>query len=94
MLFVDQVLRIIGWDDKEIYPEEQAGSARFTDYLLKVDDAPRVIVEARPEARTFQGAKQQLTLTSLEPFHIRSSLHSWIGATKHDSGRITPLSQE
>ena len=53
LLLIDNVLNVLGWSRNEFNPEEVAGAAGYTDYLLSIDNIPRLIVEAKRLSSTF-----------------------------------------
>jgi hypothetical protein len=72
LLVIDRILEAIGWDKEQFNPEEYSGSAGYTDYLLKVDDEPRLIVEAKKSGQTFFSNKR-LAKTEYHLGYVRTA---------------------
>jgi len=53
LLLIDKTLEILGWSKDEFNPEEAISRISYIDYLLKIDGAPRLIVEAKKVSYTF-----------------------------------------
>lgn len=53
LLIIDKVLEILGWDKKDFNPEIHARGAGYLDYLLSIENVPRLIVEAKRTGETF-----------------------------------------
>ena len=71
LLLIDTVLEYLGWSKDEFNPEESIGKLSYIDYLLKIDDVPRLIVEAKRASYTFgspqrKSRKNHYTLTYLK----------------------------
>ena len=65
-LIIDEILKYIGWKPNEFCPEYPT-NGEYIDYLLTVDDIPRLIVEAKRIGRTF-------TAPSIQMHELRYSL--------------------
>ncbi len=72
LLLVDEILSLLGWDKSEFHPETDAGKAGFTDYLLKLDSHPRVVVEAKRAGHTFCSTKSH-TKIEYKLSYVRSA---------------------
>lgn len=59
LLLIDRVLRALGWSEEEFNPETAVSSTSYTDYLLTIDNAPRLIVEAKRTGYTFGEYKKR-----------------------------------
>lgn len=66
LLLVDEVLQALGWPKDNFNPEHATRSG-FIDYLLSVDNSPRLVVEAKRTGTTFRStrrlSKTEYTLT-------------------------------
>jgi hypothetical protein len=58
LLIVDEVLQALGWSKDSFNPEENVSPGSFTDYLLRVDGVPRLVVEAKRVGHTFVAGRQ------------------------------------
>ncbi len=47
LLLIDEILDILGWPKMDFNPEEATSTGGYTDYRLTIDNAPRLIVEAK-----------------------------------------------
>ncbi len=53
LLIIDKVLSALGWDNEDFNPETHARETGYLDYLLSIDNVPRLIVEAKRTGITF-----------------------------------------
>ncbi len=53
LLIIDKVLMALGWDSQDFNPETHAKETGYLDYLLSIDNVPRLIVEAKRTGITF-----------------------------------------
>lgn len=54
LLIIDKVLLLLGWSKDEFNPEKWIPNSGFADYLLKCNETPRLIVEAKKIGITFK----------------------------------------
>lgn len=47
LLIIDQVLQLLGWDLEEFNPESHSAASGYADYLVKLDNIPRFVLEAK-----------------------------------------------
>lgn len=59
LLIIDEVLQAIGWSKDEFHPEHSI-NGEYIDYLITVDNIPRLIVEAKRIGRTFASPSNQM----------------------------------
>ena len=59
LLIIDEILQAIGWNKDDFHPEYSA-NGEYIDYLLTVDNIPRLIVEAKRIGRTFAAPSNQM----------------------------------
>lgn len=72
LLVIDELLMALGWPKHEFNPEERAGGTGFTDYLLSIEDRPRLVVEAKRTGRTFKSNKRH-TKSEYTLSYVRSA---------------------
>lgn len=65
LLLIDEVLKILGWDESEFNPEAKSGTAGYIDYLLEYDGKPCLVVEAKKYGITFSSNNKK-TITKHE----------------------------
>ncbi|WP_394131879.1 hypothetical protein [Shewanella maritima] len=53
LILIDEVLKILGWKTEEFNPESHTSSNGYIDYLLKHDNTPKLVVEAKKIGITF-----------------------------------------
>lgn len=53
LLLIDEALEALGWPKDTFNPEEAVGRRGYLDYMLRIDDVPRLIVEAKKVGHTF-----------------------------------------
>ncbi len=53
LLIIDEVLITLGWEKEDFNPEVNAAKAGYIDYLLSIENVPRLIVEAKRTGNTF-----------------------------------------
>ncbi|WP_141686182.1 hypothetical protein, partial [Alishewanella sp. HH-ZS] len=51
---IDEVLLILGWSKDEFNPETHVKNLGYTDYLIKVNKIPRLVIEAKKIGDTFK----------------------------------------
>lgn len=61
LLIIDEILQILGWDKESFNPESYSKNVGYSDYLLKLDNNPRLIVEAKRVGDTFCHPSLNLT---------------------------------
>lgn len=59
LLIIDEILQAIGWNKDEFHPEYSA-KGEYIDYLLTIDNIPRLIVEAKRIGKTFAAPSNQM----------------------------------
>jgi hypothetical protein len=79
LLLIDRVLEILGWSKSEFQPEASTTNKTFTDYLLTLDDKPKLIVEAKKF-----GHVEPLPRTLQKPRYKNSFLYQSCGDELHD----------
>ena len=72
LLIIDKTLNILHWNDDDFNPEETAGTIGFTDYLLKIDGNPRLIVEAKRTSQTFRIPRSKLKRYTYKLGYLRN----------------------
>ncbi|MCW8899043.1 MAG: hypothetical protein OQK95_00020 [Gammaproteobacteria bacterium] len=58
LLLIDEIMSILGWSKEEFNPEEPTPKGQYIDYLLKIDDSPRLVIEAKRIGNTFSPLKK------------------------------------
>ncbi len=53
LLVIDRVLEVLGWNKADFNPETHARETGYLDYLLSIENVPRLIVEAKRTGVTF-----------------------------------------
>lgn len=73
LIIIDDILESLGWSKDEFNPEHSVKHVGFTDYLMKADDVPRFIVEAKKIGQTFIRPKTGLKQTVYQLSYVRTS---------------------
>jgi GTPase SAR1 family protein len=73
LLLINKILNILGWSDNDFNPEEPTITG-FTDYILKINDQPKLIVEAKR-----YGSIKSLPKLVRNKSYNNSSLHKICG---------------
>lgn len=47
LLVIDEILNLLGWPKVEYDPEHRTPTGNYTDYLLSLEEIPRLVVEAK-----------------------------------------------
>ncbi|MBE0370809.1 hypothetical protein [Pseudoalteromonas aurantia] len=76
LLLIDEILEILGWDKSSFNPETYIPKAGFSDYLLTIDDNPRLVVEAKRIGDTFRTAKSKLLKREYEVRYFKRAFKS------------------
>ena len=76
LLLIDEILILLGWDKSSFNPETHIPKAGFSDYLLTIDDNPRLVVEAKRIGDTFRSAKSKLLKREYEVRYFKRSFKS------------------
>ena len=76
LLLIDEILGILGWDKSSFNPETYIPKAGFSDYLLTIDDNPRLVVEAKRIGDTFRTAKSKLLKREYEVRYFKRAFKS------------------
>lgn len=50
---VDEILGLLGWSKSEFSPEESTGIGNYTDYLIRVNGNPHLVIEAKKLGKVF-----------------------------------------
>lgn len=58
LILIDEILNALGWNTSDFNPETRTPKGQYLDYLLTIDDIPRVIVEAKRVGNTFYSNKK------------------------------------
>ncbi|PKE32914.1 hypothetical protein CWS43_03185 [Rahnella sp. AA] len=53
LLIIDRILNLLGWNSEEFNPETYCGAAGYSDYMLSINNNPKLIVEAKKNGITF-----------------------------------------
>lgn len=72
LLVIDQVLYLLGWYASDFNPETASGSSGYTDYLLKVDNVPRLVLEAKRASQTFGNPHKNYSKLTYQLKQIRT----------------------
>lgn len=72
VVLIDEILNALGWENDDFNPETPAGS-EFIDYLLSIDNVPKVIVEAKRLGTTFGSPSKQLREVSYSLSYFKSA---------------------
>lgn len=59
LIIIDEILQFIGWEKEDFNPEHPA-KGEYIDYLLTLDNVPRLIVEAKRIGKTFSSPSNQM----------------------------------
>ena len=73
LLIIDELLIILGWAKEDFNPEEVTQRGQYIDYLLKINDSPRLIIEAKRIGNTFSPLKKKLHKNIYSLSYIKSS---------------------
>lgn len=72
LLIIDQVLYMLGWLMSDFNPETISGTSGYTDYLLKTDNVPRLVLEAKRVSQTFGNTHKNYTKLNYQLKQIRT----------------------
>lgn len=53
LLVIDEILKVLGWNSDEFNPETHTSTNGYIDYLLKHNNVPKLVVEAKKIGLTF-----------------------------------------
>jgi len=59
VVIIDKILEALGWEPSDFNPESPTGTG-YIDYLLSVDNIPRIVIEAKKIGHTFRSPKSQM----------------------------------
>jgi len=72
LLVIDRILECVGWNRSQFNPEAASGSAGYTDYLLSLENEPRLVIEAKRAGQTFS-ANKHLAKNFYQLTYVRSA---------------------
>lgn len=72
LLVIDHILETLGWHKDDFNPEDLVRGSGFTDYLLKSDGSPYLIIEAKRAGETFIRLGGELKKTDYSLSYVRS----------------------
>lgn len=73
LLIIDRVLNVLGWSRDDFNPEASAGDIGYIDYMLTIDDTPRVVVEAKRIGHTFGSPSHGMRKTDYQLNYLRKA---------------------
>lgn len=76
LVLIDEILSLLGWDKSSFNPETYIPKAGFSDYLLAIDDNPRLVVEAKRIGDTFRSATSKLLKREYEVRYLKRAFKS------------------
>ncbi|CAI1130472.1 P-loop NTPase fold protein [Serratia quinivorans] len=76
LLLIDEVLLSLGWGKDEFNPEDYCQQAGYADYVLSIDQIPRVIVEAKKTGVTFSFPTNKTTRNEYTVSYFKSAFKS------------------
>jgi hypothetical protein len=76
LLLIDYTLNALGWPQSDFNPEEPIGRRGYIDYLLKIDNAPRLVVEAKKIGHTFGFPRRRIKKNHYTLQYLRSAFGS------------------
>lgn len=53
LIVIDEVLKVLGWQSNEFNPETHTSTNGYVDYLLKYNNSPKLVIEAKKIGLTF-----------------------------------------
>jgi len=71
LLVIDAVLEALGWTKEDFNPEEATHRTGYTDYFLRADEVPRLIVEAKRYDHTFHSPTSTLRKSDYTVAYMR-----------------------
>ncbi|WP_146027248.1 hypothetical protein [Bowmanella denitrificans] len=71
LLIIDEVLLLLGWSKDNFNPEKWIPNSGFADYLLKCNETPRLVVEAKKIGITFKSPSTKNSKVVYEVRYLR-----------------------
>jgi hypothetical protein len=76
LIIINEILNLLGWDNDSFNPEYWIPKAGYSDYLLKSNGTPRLVVEAKRLGDTFKSSSKKLGKTNYEVRYLRKAFKS------------------